>query len=127
MGKRAERPIIAEGSHGTIEYGVCLNGAMPAREFVEGLDEGDRRKIAVLFERLAETGRIFNREQFKKIDDGIWEFKRGPVRVSCFQIGNRWILAHGFIKKQDRWPAGELERAKRIMTEHVQRERGGTA
>lgn len=96
---------------------------MPAKDFIEGLDVSDQRKLDTLFRRLAETGKIFNKEQFKIVEGHIFEFKRYQVRVGCFQIKTRWLLTHGFIKKQDKWPKAELTRANRIRTEHLERER----
>ena len=124
MSKDADRPVIVvRGTARAIEYAVCSDGSMPAKEFIEGLDDSDQRKLDTLFRRLSETGKIFNREQFKLVDGQIFEFKRYQVRVGCFQIGTRWLLTHGFIKKQDKWPKAELARANRIRTEHLERER----
>ncbi len=123
MSNGTDKPIVLRGIARTVEYAVCSDGSMPAKEFVEGLDESDQRKLVTLFRRLADTGKIFNREQFKLVDGNIFEFKRFQVRVGCFQVGSRWLLTHGFIKKQDRWPEAELERANRIRNEHVERER----
>lgn len=124
MSKDADRSVIVvQGTARTIEFAVCSNGSMPAKEFIEGLDESDQRKLDTLFRRLAETGRIFNREQFKLVEGEIYEFKRHQVRVGCFQIGSRWILTHGFIKKRNEWPKSELVRASQIRKEHLERER----
>lgn len=114
--------VLIRGSMRTIEFARCANGDVPARQFIEDLDESDQRKLDVLFRRMADTGKIFNVEQFKQVDGRIYEFKRFKVRIGCFQIVNRWLLTHGFVKKQDRWPAAELEKAKRIMNEHLDRE-----
>ncbi|MFH0983410.1 MAG: type II toxin-antitoxin system RelE/ParE family toxin [Planctomycetota bacterium] len=99
---------------------------MPAKLFIEDLDEPDQRKLDTLFRRMADTGKIFNREQFKQVAGKIYEFKRFQVRVGCFQVGNRWILTHGFIKKGEQWPRSELERAERIMNEQLAREKRGS-
>lgn len=124
MTKDADRTVVVvRGAARTIEYAVCLDESMPAKEFIEGLDESSQRKLGTLFQRLADTGKIFNREQFKLVDEQIFEFKRHQVRVGCFQIGTRWLLTHGFVKKQDRWPKAELVRAHRIRVEHLERER----
>lgn len=122
MRKDADSSIVVRGNQRTIEYAICANGSMPAREFVNGLDEDEQRRLDNLFRRMAETGRIFNKTQFKQVKDRIYEFKRYQTRVGCFQIGTRWVLTHGFFKKDDRWRKSELERAKRIMKEHLARE-----
>lgn len=123
MGRDSEKSVVlARGKACTIECAVRANGSMPAREFIEELEAAEQRKLAVLFQRLADTGRISNREQFRKVTGKIWEFKRYQVRVGCFQAGTRWLLTHGFHKKADHWPKGELERAERIRVEHLNQE-----
>lgn len=119
-----DSPVVVRGTMRTIEYATCSNGSKPAKEFVENLNDSDLRKLMTLFRRMADTGKIFNREQFKQVEDKIFEFKRFQIRVGCFQLEHRWLLTHGFIKKGDRWPASELERAKRIREEHIEREHG---
>jgi len=123
MSKDADRSVIVvQGTARTIEFAVCSNGSMPAKEFIEGLDASDQRKLAVLFQVLAAKGAISNRQHFRKVSGAIWEFKRFQIRVGCFQTEARWILTHGFVKKDDRWKPAELERANRIRTEHLERE-----
>jgi hypothetical protein len=123
MSEGDDRPeVLVRGNLRTIEYAVCSDRSMPAREFVECLDESDQRKLEVLFRRMADMGKIFNREQFKLVEGKIFEFKRFQIRIGCFQIGARWILTHGFKKKGDRWPDSQLVRANRIMAEHLARE-----
>ena len=73
----------------------------------------------MLFERMADHGRINNREQFKKVAGYIFEFKRHQIRIGCFQVGRTWFLTHGFIKKADEWPASELQKANDIRIEHL--------
>jgi hypothetical protein len=122
MSKDADSSIVVRGNQRTIEYAICANGSMPAKEFIEVLDERELRQMDTLFRRMADTGKIFNKEQFKQVKDKIYEFKRYQTRVGCFQIGTRWVLTHGFIKKADRWRNSEVERAERIMEEHLARE-----
>ena len=122
MSKDADSNIVVRGNQRTIEYAICADGSMPAKEFVEGLDESEQRKLDTLFRRMAETGKIFNKTRFKQVKDRIYEFKRYQTRVGCFQIGTRWVLTHGFIKKGDRWKKSDIERAERIMEEHLARE-----
>lgn len=125
MSKHADNRIVVSGVARTIEYAVCSNGRMLAREFIESLDVSDQRKLDVLFRKMAATGQIFNCVQFKQVEGKIYEFKRHQVRVGCFQISRRWLLTHGFIKKGHNWPKSELKRAERIMIEHLTQEEQG--
>lgn len=124
MGSKDDNPIIVKGAARTVEYARDANGDMLAKEFFDGLEPNEKRRLLVLFERLAEAGRVSNTRQFRKLEEDIWEFKRGQIRFGCFQVGARWLLTHGFIKKKDRCPPKEIKRAKRIRTEHIERERG---
>jgi len=122
MSKEADRPVVVvRGTMRTIEYAVCANRSMPAKKFIEGLDEGDQRKLDVLFRKMAETGKLFNKQQFRLVKEKIYEFKRHQIRVGCFQLETSWVLTHGFIKKSDRWPSSEIKRAKRISEEDLAR------
>lgn len=123
--KGADKPevVVHDGNLRTIEYAVRANGSMPAKVFIESLDESDQRKIAVLFRRMAEHGRVPNREQFKPVGGEIFEFKKHQVRVFCFRKENRWLLTNGYKKKTARLNQNEIARAERIMTEHLDREK----
>ena len=84
----------------------------------------------MLFERLAERGRIDNREQFKKLGDrqghAIWEFKRHQIRfLGGFTAGKQFLLAHGLRKKQDKHRAEDFDRTGRVLSEHVSRQHMG--
>ncbi|MGB2985757.1 MAG: type II toxin-antitoxin system RelE/ParE family toxin [Phycisphaerae bacterium] len=124
MSKEADRPILVRGSLRTIEYAVCANGSMPAKDFIEGLDESDQRKLVVLFRRMAEKGNVPNREQFKLVRERVFEFKKHQIRVFCFRSGDRCPLANGYKKKRNRLDQSEVVRAERIMREHLEREAG---
>ena len=115
----AEDRIVATGGWGRVEYARLSNGESPARDFIEGLSDSDRRKLAALFDRMAEVGQIRNLQRFRKIEGDIWEFKSDQIRIGCFQEGRVWFLTHGFIKKSDKWRPEEKKRAQRIMREHL--------
>ncbi len=119
--RHPDADIVHRGQWGSVEYAVCANGDRLAENFILSLKLPDRQKIANLFVFISETGMIKNREKFKKVERKIWEFKCHQIRIGCFQVERRWILTHGFIKKQDKWPSSELIRAERVMAEHIGR------
>ncbi len=121
MSSPNDKCTVRTGSARDIEYAVRANGSMPAKEFVESLEDSDQRKFGVLFDKLAAVGIISNTEQFKQVRGKIWEFKRHQARIGCFQVGRKWILTHGFIKKKDRWSNDEIEKANNVMAEHLHR------
>ena len=112
--------LIVKGIVFSVEALVADQGSAPAEEFLESLSEKDQAKLAALFQRLADTGRIWNEQKFKHLEgtDGIFEFKSDDNRVLCFFFfGKRVILTHGFKKKQPKTPKGEIERALKLKTE----------
>ncbi len=116
-----EDRIIARGRRSSVAYAVRANGKMPAKKFIDNLTESEQRRLYVLFERLTGYGEIRNTEQFKHEADGIYGFKRGQIRVACFQVRRTWFLTHGFRKTGRRWRREELQRAKDIRDEHMAR------
>lgn len=122
MSKDADSTIVVRGNLRTIEYAIRANGSMPAKEFIEGLSVPDQAKILVLFRRMADKGDVPNREQFKLVEGKIFEFKKQQIRVFCFRKGDRWLLTNGYKKKRDKLDRSEIDRAQRIMQEHLERE-----
>ena len=75
------------------------------KEFYDGLNESDKKKILALLKRIAEEGPINNEEKFKKLEGDVWEFKSYQIRVLCgFSPGKVVLLTHGFIKKKQKTP-----------------------
>lgn len=111
-----EQALAYQGRCFTIEFALLPEGQMPAKEFLEGLSLGDQAKISALIKRLGDLGEIRNREKFKKIErTEFFEFKSFQVRIiGFFMQGRRFVLTHGFPKKQDNIPQSQLERANRI-------------
>lgn len=122
MRRDADRPVAVRGSLRTIEYAVCANGSMPAKGFIEGLVESDQRKMATLFVRMANHGDVPNHKQFKSVRAKIFEFKKHQIRVFCFRKGDCWLLTNGYKKKTNKLDQREVNRAERIMREHLEQE-----
>ncbi|WP_203321758.1 type II toxin-antitoxin system RelE/ParE family toxin [Pseudoxanthomonas beigongshangi] len=100
----------------TIELLCDDDGQCPAAEFLDGLDEGERRKVDVLFEMLGENGRIPNREKFKKLEgsSGVFEFKSFQVRLLCFFTPTgRVVITHGVRKQKNKHDAHDITYAER--------------
>lgn len=117
-----ERKPAAIGLRATVDFASDAKGHQAARSFfTNDLTLDQQAKMAALFQRLADFGKIHNREKFKKLVDShnIYEFKHNQIRIGCFQCGKVWFLTHGFIKKKDDWPPAEVTRAERIRTEHL--------
>ncbi len=120
----SRREPAATGEWGRVVWAVEASGKRPGLEFFEGLSDKDAARVQVLFEKWAEHGRVNNREQFKKLVDrqghAIWEFKRGQFRfLGSLAPGRRFLVAIGLRKKQDKHRPADLERAARIVAEHL--------
>ncbi len=70
------------------------------------------------------VGKISNEQKFKHLTgtDQLFEFKADQGRVLCFFfVGKRVILTHGFSKKSDKTPKGEIDRAEKTKAEFSHR------
>jgi len=110
--------LVVRGAWGEIRYVSRPDASRPAEEFYASLSIGDKARVDSLLKRMADIGRIFNRTKFKQVDGDIFEFKIFAIRISCYRERSCWYLLHAFTKKSDRWPAGELIRAKNLLREH---------
>ncbi|SRR6266566_966767 len=110
--------LVELGAWGEVRYAIRDDKSMPAKEFYLSLSKGDQAKLNNLYKRMADHGRITNWQKFHRVEGDIWEFKSFRIRVSCYQSGRCWFLLHGFEKKGDYWPGGELLRAQNLLVEH---------
>jgi phage-related protein len=103
------------------------DGTEPAREFLLELDRKMRAKMVWTIALLEVSGTGIREPYSKHLTDGIFEL-RAKVGSDIsrvlyfFVIGRRAILTHGFIKKDDKTPPAEIERAKKYRNEYLSRE-----
>lgn len=72
--------------------------------------------------RLQHEGPLTPGNIMKKLTDNIYELRPRDRRVLLFYwSGNRYILTHMFIKKTQKTPVGEIEKAVRCMTDWINR------
>ncbi len=120
-----------EGGLNVQEYEVIFydkaDGTEPAKDFILSLDKKMRAKMLRTISLLADNGPDLREPCSKPLSDGIFEL-RAKVgsdisRVLYFFIvGRRVILTNGFIKKTQKTPPAELERAKRYRADYLGRE-----
>lgn len=114
-----DRSIAFKGQKFTILWAATGNGRFPALEFFETLEVRNQAKILALFEMLAAMGSISNEQKFKKLQDGIWEFKSYQLRfLGSFRPDGVFVVATGLKKKRDKHKTKDLGRARRILEEH---------
>ncbi len=91
-----------------------------AADFLDNLEEKTREKIYYNIKKAQVTN---DRELFKKLNNEIWEFRtlfnKTHYRLFAFwdKVGNSEtvvISTHGLIKKTDKTPVADLEKAERL-------------
>ena len=103
------------------------NGDMPAQEFLDSLDIKMNAKMVRTISMLQNNGPDLREPYSKHLDDGIFEL-RAKVgsdisRVLYFFIVGRCaILTHGFIKKTQKTPKPEIDKAKVYREDYMKRE-----
>lgn len=103
------------------------DGTEPAMDFIMSLDKKMRTKVLRLIEMLEYGGYELREPYSKHIEDGIFEL-RAKVgsdisRVMYFfVIGSKAILTNGFIKKTQKTPRSEIEKAKTFRNDFLKRE-----
>jgi len=103
------------------------DGTEPANIFLKHLDNKMRAKLIWTIALLRSFGTELREPYSKHLNDGIFELR---VQVGSdisrvlyfFIIGRCVVLTHGFIKKTNKTPQFEIERAKKYRQEYLDRE-----
>ena len=102
------------------------DGSEPAKEFLDSLDIKMRAKLVKEIELLAVNGPELREPYSKAIGDSIFEL-RAKVGSAIsrvlyfFFVGHKIILTNGFIKKTNKTPPGEKEKAIKYRAEYLSR------
>ncbi len=92
---------------------------MAAKADFDNLNEADAAKVLALFQRLAESGKIFNRDKFKSLGrkgSSLWEFKSFQDRfLGNFRPGQRFLIAAYEKKQKDRLDPEVVKRAVNVL------------
>ena len=98
-----------------------------AIEFLDKLDEKSRDKVIY---NIHKARIVQDKELFKKLFGEIWEFRtiynKNYFRLFAFwdkseKIDTVVISTHGIIKKTDKVPKSEIEKAERLRKEYFER------
>ena len=103
----------------TIEYVELPNGRVPAREFVDSLDDKAAARIDAFIERLRVYGNRMQGKFVKKLTDDIFElrvkrFDRIFRVLFFYQPGMLIVITSGFQKKTQETRPGEIVRAEQL-------------
>lgn len=95
-------------------------------DLLDSIDEKSKEKI---FYNIDKAKYVNDPELFKKLDDLIWEF-RTKYKKTYYRLLAFWdktdksetliIATHGIIKKTDKIPKVEIEKAKTIMRQYFE-------
>ena len=96
-----------------------------AQEFLENLGEKERNKI---YYNIRKAQYIQDNELFKKLNNNIWEF-RTLYNSKAYRLFAFWdkskkndtvvISTHGILKKTQKTPTKEIEKAENIRIEYL--------
>ena len=102
------------------------DGETPVEDFINGLDVKMRAKMYGLLSILQEKGNTLREPYSKHLDDGIFELRckvgNNITRILYFfYYEGKIILTNGFVKKTQKTPSSEIERAKRYRADYHSR------
>ena len=110
----------------TVEFYERENGTAPVLEFIRSLSADDQVFVVKGFERLEAFGNSLSFPHTKPLGEGLFE-----LRVRVKKLRNRFIyfyekkrvivVTHGFVKKSQRTPVQEIERAEVYRRDFLRR------
>ncbi len=101
----------------TVTFYRSADGKRPVQDFLDSLPGRVAQKIVWAL-KLLEDMDVVPASYFKKLGgtEDIWEcriqFGSNTYRILCFFFDNSVVLTHGFVKKSQKTPSREIERAK---------------
>lgn len=92
------------------------SGQPVVEKFLDSLQKEPLSKLLRELDLLEEYGIQLGMPHVRSMSGGLYELRvRGKVDVRCFYVyadGRRIFILHGFVKKQQRTPRGELDIAR---------------
>ena len=101
-----------------------------AKVFLDNLDDKTRKKVIY---NIWKSREVSDPELFKKLDGNIWEFRTKfmtkQIRLLAFwdkteKEETLVVATHGFVKKTQKTPKSEIEKAEKIRKQYF-KEKGG--
>ena len=105
-------------------------GEQPAKEFLLSLDKKMRAKMTDMISLLQDNGYELREPYSKHLSEGIFELRAkvgsDNTRVLYFfYVDRRIILTNGFVKKTQKTPPKEINRAKKYRDDYLRRQEKG--
>jgi phage-related protein len=111
----------------TVQFYKTAAGMCPVLEFINSLPGKAAKKVTWTLSLLEELDTLPT-TYFKKLvnSDGIWEVRvslgSDAYRIFCFFAGNAVVvLTHGLVKKTQKIPTEEIERAETYKRDYLAR------
>lgn len=111
----------------TVVFYTTAEGKCPIKDFLDALPGKAAQKVTWVL-RLLEDLDVIPVTYFKKLTgtDEIWEcriqFGSNAYRLFCFLVnGDVVVLTHGFMKKSQKTPKSEIERAESYRQDFLRR------
>ena len=109
-----------------IEFYETEQGIQPAKDFLLSLDTKMRAKMVNTISILQDNGYELREPYSKYLSEGIFELR---ARVGSditrvlyfFYVDSRIVLTNGFIKKTNKTPIKEIEKAKKYRADYLRR------
>lgn len=113
-----------------VENYVKKDGTEPVEEFLDSLNPKDEAKMLRCVELLEEFGIHLPGPHKESLGNGLLELRAkvstNITRIIYFHYENgRFILLHGFTKKDQKTPTSEIEKAKKYRNDYLKRNKGG--
>lgn len=113
-----------------VRFFCTKSGTEPVREWLKSLEREDKKILGEDI-KTVQFGWPLGMPLVKNLGSGLWEIRshltRGRIaRIIFFTARDLIILAHGFIKKTQKTPLGELALAKKrkLQFEREENKRG---
>ncbi len=114
--------VIYSGGKFVIEWFYDNNGKSDVLDFFEALDSVQKQKILHLVKRMGDAGKISDKTKFRNEGEKIYAFKPQPDRFLCFFFeGGKVIVTNAFVKRQDKLPTNQKNRALQRMKSYTKR------
>ena len=114
-----------------IEFYENKNGKSETADFIKELNQKastnkecriNFNKIVAYLDLLEEFGTKIGKPVTKHLDGEIWELRPLKNRILyAYYKDNRFIILHHFIKKTQKTPKKEIEKAKRNLQDYLER------
>lgn len=109
-----------------VDFYKLEDGTCPVQDFILSLDDKMKAKTLRTINLLKQNGTDLREPYSKNLQNGIFELR---IKVSTnisrvlyfFCIGNKAILTNGFIKKTQKTPKNEIEKAEKYKNDYLTR------